>query len=83
VTFASATLEQRHDVQFGGGVVVWVEYESLWADASRVEQALSESGSEEQGVLGLYARLADAYQAETVLPDRGGGVRGDLYPLDR
>ncbi len=82
MTFATVTLEQRHDVQFGGGSVVWVEYESLWVDASGAEYAVSQTGGDDQGVLGLYARLGRAYESEGVLPDRGGGVRGDLYPLD-
>lgn len=30
----------------------------------------------------MYERLAREYEAEPTVPDRGGGVSGDRYPLD-
>jgi hypothetical protein len=56
-----------------------VAFESSALLASPVE-ALG-SASHPAGVRALYARLAEAYEAEPVVKDRRGGAPGDPYPL--
>lgn len=38
-------------------------------------------GWPEEPVRAMYSRLAREYEAEPTVPDRGGGVVGDRYPL--
>lgn len=42
---------------------------------------LEAPGSTETGVRAMYARLASAYRARPTVPDHGGGISGDKYPL--
>jgi hypothetical protein len=67
---AMAFEEQRSDLQFGPDVK-WSE----WVVPP------SPITVEEDGVRAMYARLASEHRAEPTVPDLGGGVPGDRYPL--
>lgn len=43
--------------------------------------ALLLAAAREDPIRALYARLAKAYEARPFVPDRGGGISGDLFPL--
>jgi hypothetical protein len=84
VTLATAEAEQqRLDVQFGGlfgsdTLAVWFDSEPPSPTATPV--ALPDADSP---VRAMYARLAEAYEAEPAVSDHGGGVQGDRFPIDR
>lgn len=41
-----------------------------------------ENDHEDEPVRAMYRRMAAAYNAQPTVPDYGGGVPGDRYPLD-
>jgi hypothetical protein len=65
-------------IQFGPHVV-WSD-STVTVSMAPVSEARSsiDTGS---GVRAMYARLASAYRARPAVPDHGGGVSGDKYPL--
>jgi len=69
----SAHLEAQHD-----------PLSSIYADPNHPALAallLAAAREEEGGVRALYARLAKEYEAEPIVPDRGGGLPEDRYSL--
>lgn len=76
---ATAELEpQNIDLQFGPNVR-WSKFVTL---ASVIDApSASETAAPTSGVRAMYARLAQSYDAEPTVPDRRGGVPGDLFPL--
>lgn len=72
--------QQRIDLQFGPNVE-WSE----WVQPTRsvhasVAPAIA-TNTPSDDVRDMYARLAQAYATEPAVPDRGGGVPGDPFPL--
>lgn len=77
MAMATAELEQQHIVQFGPDVK-W--FESIIESIAPVLPEARRS-KEFVGVRAMYARLAREYEAEPTVPDHGGGVPGDRFPL--
>lgn len=48
------------------------------ADARKMGEAMVKTGD---AMRAFYERLAAAYEQHPTVPDLGGGVSGDLYPL--
>lgn len=82
---ATAQLEQGYvDLQFGPNVM-WSDLSASDAQINWVvpAQAVRRSTVDpEAGVRALYARLSREYEEmEPGVPDRRGGVEGDLFPF--
>lgn len=79
MVMATADLgQQRSDLQFGP-YVEWSE--SIVILSMPPVGEARRSKVVEVGVRAMYARLASDYEAEPTVPDHGGGVPGDRYPL--
>lgn len=70
---------QKIDLQFGPNVVWSESIDMTWIVPNPV--VAPEGPRPEPGVRAMYARLARAYEAEPMVPDHGGGVPGDRFPL--
>lgn len=79
----TAELEQQHvNLQFGPNV--------MWFDLGMTDPRSAQWVVPDQvlvprnrptGVRAMYARLAREYEMEPTVPDRRGGVAGDLFPF--
>lgn len=66
---------------------LWIDYQRTHPRASdhngpfvvQCEDAIAEFF--ETGVRAMYKRLAREYEARPIVPDHGGGVKGDRYPF--
>lgn len=61
--------------QFGDG------YNGECPDCADRTAAAEEEAEASGGVRAMYTRLAGEHDAEPVVPDQGGGVKGDRFPL--
>jgi hypothetical protein len=84
VTLATASAEERLDLQFGPDVD-WFEFETIWSASTIASPSAPAVRGDDRaaGVVAMYARLAGAHAESPTVADRGGGVRGDRYPLDQ
>ena len=58
-----------------------LELDTPAADEVTPEPAAPDDTAEGSPVRALYARLAREYEAEPTVPDHGGGLPGDRFPL--
>lgn len=65
-------------IQFGPRLEWSESFVTVSMTSASEARSSSDTGS---GVRAMYARLASAYRAEPTVPDHGGGVSGDKYPL--